>query len=343
MQLGIVGLGRMGGNIARRLMRAGHRTVVHDRNREAVVGLEGEGAQGAHDLGALVQKLKAPRAVWGMLPAGEPTEQTIAQLAQVLEPGDAIIDGGNTFYKDDMRRAAELGKRGLHYLDVGTSGGVWGLDRGYCMMIGGEKAVFERLEPLFRALAPGVGDIPRTHGRSGEHERAEHGYIHAGPPGAGHYVKMVHNGIEYGLMQAYAEGFDLLRSKGGTELPEDQRFDLNVAEIAEVWRRGSVVTSWLLDLTADALVADPTLAQFSGSVSDSGPSTPPSNRRCRYRCCPVRCSPASARASSRAPMATRSCRPCAWASVATSRKKTDDPTDHTCCSALHAVPVWRQR
>ncbi|MFF7065289.1 phosphogluconate dehydrogenase (NAD(+)-dependent, decarboxylating) [Pseudomonas sp. NPDC008258] len=270
MQLGIVGLGRMGGNIARRLMRAGHRTVVHDRNREAITGLEGEGAQGAHDLGALVQKLKAPRAVWVMLPAGEPTEQTIAQLAELLEPGDAIIDGGNTFYKDDMRRAAELAKRGLHYLDVGTSGGVWGLDRGYCMMIGGEKDVFERLEPLFKALAPGVGDIPRTHGRSGEHQRAEHGYIHAGPPGAGHYVKMVHNGIEYGLMQAYAEGFDLLRSKGGSELPEDQRFDLNVAEIAEVWRRGSVVTSWLLDLTADALVADPQLSQFSGSVSDSG-------------------------------------------------------------------------
>ncbi|MDD2137292.1 decarboxylating 6-phosphogluconate dehydrogenase [Pseudomonas kurunegalensis] len=270
MQLGIVGLGRMGGNIARRLMRAGHRTVVHDRKREAITGLEGEGAQGAHDLGALVQKLKAPRAVWVMLPAGEPTEQTIAQLAELLEPGDAIIDGGNTFYKDDMRRAAELAKRGLHYLDVGTSGGVWGLDRGYCMMIGGEKDVFERLEPLFKALAPGVGDIPRTHGRSGEHQRAEHGYIHAGPPGAGHYVKMVHNGIEYGLMQAYAEGFDLLRSKGGNELPEDQRFDLNVAEIAEVWRRGSVVTSWLLDLTADALVADPQLSQFSGSVSDSG-------------------------------------------------------------------------
>ncbi|MEW4949575.1 phosphogluconate dehydrogenase (NAD(+)-dependent, decarboxylating) [Pseudomonas asiatica] len=270
MQLGIIGLGRMGGNIARRLMRAGHRTVVHDRNREAITGLEGEGAQGAHDLGALVQKLKAPRAVWVMLPAGEPTEQTIAQLAELLEPGDAIIDGGNTFYKDDMRRAAELAKRGLHYLDVGTSGGVWGLDRGYCMMIGGEKDVFERLEPLFKTLAPGVGDIPRTHGRSGEHQRAEHGYIHAGPPGAGHYVKMVHNGIEYGLMQAYAEGFDLLRSKGGNELPEDQRFDLNVAEIAEVWRRGSVVTSWLLDLTADALVADPQLSQFSGSVSDSG-------------------------------------------------------------------------
>ncbi|MBJ9974009.1 decarboxylating 6-phosphogluconate dehydrogenase [Pseudomonas sp. S75] len=270
MQLGIVGLGRMGGNIARRLMLAGHQTVVHDRNRDAVVTLAAEGARGADDLASLVQGLSAPRAVWVMLPAGQPTEQTIAQLADLLEPGDAIIDGGNTFYKDDMRRAKALAGRGLHYLDVGTSGGVWGLERGYCMMIGGEKAVFERLEPLFAALAPGVGDIPRTHGLSGEPQRAEHGYIHAGPPGAGHYVKMIHNGIEYGLMQAYAEGFDLLRSKGGEELPEDQRFDLNVAEIAEVWRRGSVVTSWLLDLTADALAADPQLAQFSGSVSDSG-------------------------------------------------------------------------
>ena len=243
MQLGIVGLGRMGGNIARRLMRAGHRTVVHDRNREAVVGLEGEGAQGAHDLGALVQKLKAPRAVWVMLPAGEPTEQTIAQLAELLEPGDAIIDGGNTFYKDDMRRAAELGKRGLHYLDVGTSGGVWGLDRGYCMMIGGEKAVFERLEPLFKALAPGVGDIPRTHGRSGEHQRAEHGYIHAGPPGAGHYVKMVHNGIEYGDMQLIAEAYSLL--KGGLNLSNEE-----LAETFTDWNKGEL-NSYLIDITKD--------------------------------------------------------------------------------------------
>ena len=270
MQLGIVGLGRMGGNISRRLMRAGHRTVVHDRNHEAVTTLVGEGAVGAHDLGALVQKLEVPRAVWVMLPAGEPTEQTIAQLADLLAPGDVIIDGGNTFYKDDVRRAGQLAERGLHYMDVGTSGGVWGLDRGYCMMIGGEREVFERLEPLFAALAPGVGDIPRTRGRSGTPERAEQGYIHAGPPGAGHYVKMVHNGIEYGLMQAYAEGFDLLRSKGSDALAPEQRFDLDLGEIAEVWRRGSVVTSWLLDLTADALVADPELADFSGSVSDSG-------------------------------------------------------------------------
>lgn len=270
MQLGIVGLGRMGGNIARRLMRAGHHMVVHDRNRDAVTALTGEGASGAHDLGALVQKLSAPRAVWVMLPAGEPTEQTIAQLADLLEPGDVIIDGGNTFYKDDMRRAAHLAERGLHYMDVGTSGGVWGLERGYCMMIGGDAQVFQRVEPLFQALAPGVGQIPRTRGRSGEPGRAEQGYIHAGPAGAGHYVKMVHNGIEYGLMQAYAEGFDLLRSKGGEALPQDQRFDLDLGEIAEVWRRGSVVTSWLLDLTADALVEDPQLDLFSGSVADSG-------------------------------------------------------------------------
>jgi 6-phosphogluconate dehydrogenase len=270
MQLGIVGLGRMGGNIARRLMRAGHATVVHDRNNEAVGTLVQEGSTGAHDLEALVKALDTPRAVWVMLPAGEPTEQTIQKLAELLEPGDAIIDGGNTFYKDDVRRAAMLAERGLHYLDVGTSGGVWGLDRGYCMMIGGEKDAFERLEPLFKALAPGVGDIPRTQGREGEPGRAEQGYIHAGPPGAGHYVKMVHNGIEYGLMQAYAEGFDLLRSKGSEHLAPEHRFDLDTGEIAEVWRRGSVVSSWLLDLTADALVADPQLAHFSGAVGDSG-------------------------------------------------------------------------
>nr|WP_329604769.1 decarboxylating 6-phosphogluconate dehydrogenase [Pseudomonas fulva] len=270
MQLGIVGLGRMGGNIARRLMRAGHQVVVHDRNRDVIATLAGEGAIGADDLEALVHGLQAPRAVWVMLPAGQPTEQTIARLALLLEPGDAIIDGGNTFYKDDVRRAKALSEHGLHYLDVGTSGGVWGLERGYCMMIGGQKDVFQRLEPLFAALAPGVGSIARTRGRDGEPGRAEQGYIHAGPPGAGHYVKMVHNGIEYGLMQAYAEGFDLLRSKGSEQLPADERFELDLGEIAEVWRRGSVVTSWLLDLTADALTADPQLAAFSGSVADSG-------------------------------------------------------------------------
>lgn len=214
MQLGIVGLGRMGGNIARRLMRGGHRMVVHDRDRQVVEALVKDGANGAHDLGALVGKLDKPRAVWVMLPAGAATEQTIAQLADLLDADDVIIDGGNTFYKDDMRRAAELGKRNLHYIDVGTSGGVWGLERGYCMMIGGEQAVVDRLDPLFATLAPGVGDIPRTRGRQGPAGRAEQGYIHAGPAGAGHYVKMIHNGIEYGLMQAYAEGFRPAQEQG---------------------------------------------------------------------------------------------------------------------------------
>ena len=270
MQLGIVGLGRMGGNIARRLMRNGHQLVVSDRNQAAIDTLVGEGARGAADLTGLVTQLSKPRAVWVMLPAGEATEQTIAQLADVLEAGDAIIDGGNTFYKDDIRRAAELGKRGLHYVDVGTSGGVWGLERGYCMMIGGEQAVIERLDPLFASLAPGVGSIPRTRGREGNFSRAEQGYIHAGPAGSGHFVKMIHNGIEYGLMQAYAEGFDILRGKAGEELPAEQRYPLDLAEIAEVWRRGSVVTSWLLDLTADALAHDAQLAGYSGAVADSG-------------------------------------------------------------------------
>ncbi|WP_110972573.1 phosphogluconate dehydrogenase (NAD(+)-dependent, decarboxylating) [Pseudomonas huaxiensis] len=270
MQLGIVGLGRMGGNIARRLMRNGHQLVVNDRNQAAIATLMEQGAQGAPDLPALVAQLAKPRAVWVMLPAGAPTEETIAQLADLLEAGDAIIDGGNTFYKDDIRRAGELSARGLHYVDVGTSGGVWGLERGYCMMIGGEQAVIEHLDPLFASLAPGVGDIPRTRGRSGPSVRAEQGYIHTGPAGSGHFVKMVHNGIEYGLMQAYAEGFDILRGKAGEELPPEQRYQLDLAEIAEVWRRGSVVTSWLLDLTADALAADPQLSHYSGAVDDSG-------------------------------------------------------------------------
>lgn len=270
MQLGIVGLGRMGGNIARRLMRNGHQMVVNDRDQAAIDTLVTEGAQGAKNLAALVQQLAKPRAIWVMLPAGEPTEQTIAQLADLLEADDVIIDGGNTFYKDDIRRAGELAGRKLHYVDVGTSGGVWGLERGYCMMIGGEQAVIERLDPLFASLAPGIGNIPRTKGRDGEPGRAEQGYIHAGPAGAGHFVKMVHNGIEYGLMQAYAEGFDILRSKASEALPAQERYDLDVAQIAEVWRRGSVVTSWLLDLTADALAADPDLGHYSGSVADSG-------------------------------------------------------------------------
>ncbi|PVZ13502.1 MULTISPECIES: phosphogluconate dehydrogenase (NAD(+)-dependent, decarboxylating) [unclassified Pseudomonas] len=270
MQLGIVGLGRMGGNISRRLMRGGHTTVVYDRNEQAVQALAGDGAQPASGLADLVAKLERPRAVWVMLPAGAPTESTINELAGLLEPDDVIIDGGNTMYKDDIRRAKALAEQQLHYVDVGTSGGVWGLDRGFCMMIGAEDAVFERLDPLFATLAPGVGDIPRTKGREGEPTRAEHGYIHAGPVGSGHFVKMIHNGIEYGMMQAFAEGFDILKTKNSEQLPEDQRLALNMGDIAEVWRRGSVVSSWLLDLTADALVGDPELAQYSGSVSDSG-------------------------------------------------------------------------
>ncbi|WPO97984.1 decarboxylating 6-phosphogluconate dehydrogenase [Pseudomonas sp. HR96] len=270
MQLGIIGLGRMGGNIARRLMQGGHTTVVYDRSQDSVKGLAGEGATGASDLADLVAKLQAPRAVWVMLPAGAPTEETIQQLSGLLEADDVIIDGGNTFYKDDIRRAEALKAKQLHYVDVGTSGGVWGLERGYCMMIGGENAVVERLDPLFDCLAPGMGDIPRTRDRKSDDDRAERGYIHAGPAGSGHFVKMIHNGIEYGLMQAYAEGFDILQSKNSTELPEKERFDLNMADIAEVWRRGSVVSSWLLDLTADALASDPALSKYSGSVSDSG-------------------------------------------------------------------------
>ncbi|AVO59038.1 phosphogluconate dehydrogenase (NAD(+)-dependent, decarboxylating) [Pseudomonas chlororaphis subsp. piscium] len=270
MQLGIIGLGRMGGNIARRLMLNGHETVVYDRNSAFVSTLSGEGAKGVADLPALVAGLEKPRAVWVMLPAGAPTEDTIETLSQLLEPGDVIIDGGNTYYKDDIRRAQALAEKGLNYIDVGTSGGVWGLERGYCMMIGGDAEVVRRLDPLFDALAPGMGDIPRTKDRVAEDDRAERGYIHAGPAGAGHFVKMIHNGIEYGMMQAFAEGFDILKTKASPSLPEDQRFDLNVADIAEVWRRGSVVSSWLLDLTADALATDPQLDGFSGEVADSG-------------------------------------------------------------------------
>ncbi|RON92070.1 6-phosphogluconate dehydrogenase (decarboxylating) [Pseudomonas chlororaphis] len=270
MQLGIIGLGRMGGNIARRLMLNGHETVVYDRNSAFVSTLSGEGAKGVADLPALVAGLEKPRAVWVMLPAGAPTEDTIETLSQLLEPGDVIIDGGNTYYKDDIRRAQALAEKGLNYIDVGTSGGVWGLERGYCMMIGGDAEVVRRLDPLFDALAPGMGDIPRTKDRVAEDDRAERGYIHAGPAGAGHFVKMIHNGVEYGMMQAFAEGFDILKTKASPSLPQDQRFDLNVADIAEVWRRGSVVSSWLLDLTADALASDPQLDGFSGEVADSG-------------------------------------------------------------------------
>lgn len=271
MQLGIVGLGRMGGNIARRLMLNGHTTVVYDRDETSRTTLANEGSTPAHDLASLVAALEKPRAVWVMLPAGAPTEDTINELASLLDADDVIIDGGNTFYKDDVRRSLALKDKNLHYVDVGTSGGVWGLERGYCMMIGGETDVVTRLDPIFKTLAPGIGDIPRTKDRSKDADpRAERGYIHAGPPGAGHFVKMIHNGIEYGMMQAFAEGFDILKTKNSDNLPAEQRFDLNLGDIAEVWRRGSVVSSWLLDLTADALATDPQLNAYSGSVADSG-------------------------------------------------------------------------
>ena len=270
MQLGVIGLGRMGANIARRLMKAGHECVVWDRAAEAANALAKDGATGASDVKDLVAKLTAPRAVWIMLPAGAATEAMVEELAEALSPGDVIIDGGNSFYRDDVRRAKGLKAKSLSYVDVGTSGGIWGLERGYCMMIGGEAGVVNRLDPIFAALAPGQGDIPRTKRESGADPRAEKGYVHAGPVGAGHFVKMVHNGIEYGLMQAYAEGFDILQGKGGEPLAEDDRYDLNLPDIAEVWRRGSVISSWLLDLTAQALATDGTLAKFTGEVADSG-------------------------------------------------------------------------
>jgi 6-phosphogluconate dehydrogenase len=268
MQIGIVGLGRMGANIARRLMRAGHQVVGFDASPDAVKAVEG--MIPAEDLAALVRRLEPPRAVWVMLPAGRITEEAISALGGMVSPGDVLIDGGNSFYKDDIRRAKALAKRGIDYVDCGTSGGVWGLERGYCMMIGGDKAAVDRLDPIFAALAPGVGSIDKTPGREGRDPRVELGYMHAGPAGSGHFVKMVHNGIEYGLMQAYAEGFDVLRGKNSIELQEDQRFDLNLPDIAEVWRRGSVVASWLLDLTATALARSPNLEEFEGRVSDSG-------------------------------------------------------------------------
>jgi 6-phosphogluconate dehydrogenase len=273
MQIGVIGLGRMGGNIVRRLTRAGHSCVVYDADPAPGAALAKEGAIAAGSLPALVEALQAPRTVWVMLPAGRITEETIKQLAGLLTPGDAIIDGGNTNFKDDVRRARELASKGVKYLDVGTSGGVWGLQRGYCLMIGGDTDVVQRLDPIFSALAPGLGSIERTKEREGEQKldpRAEQGYIHAGPVGAGHFVKMIHNGIEYGMMQAFAEGFDIMRNRASAKLPADERYDLNLADIAEVWRRGSVVTSWLLDLTASALAKSPQLEGFSGHVDDSG-------------------------------------------------------------------------
>jgi 6-phosphogluconate dehydrogenase len=260
----------MGANIALRLMRGGHAVVGFDRDAPSVAKLVQEGASGAASLEELVAKLEPPRIFWVMVPAGAPTEETVAALRERASPGDVIIDGGNTFFKDDIRRHRECAARGVHYIDVGTSGGVWGLERGYCLMIGGDTPVVDKLDPIFETLAPGYGSIPRTRGREGRNDRAERGYIHAGPAGAGHFVKMVHNGIEYGLMQAYAEGFDLLKGRASETLPEGERFDIDVADVAEVWRRGSVISSWLLDLCAIELAGDPGLDQFSGRVADSG-------------------------------------------------------------------------
>jgi 6-phosphogluconate dehydrogenase len=268
MQIGIVGLGRMGANIARRLMKQGHQVVAFDASPKAVAALEG--ALGVASLKDMVARLAPPRAVWVMLPAGGITEDTVTALSGLLARGDAVIDGGNTFFKDDIRRAKALAEKGIAYVDCGTSGGVWGFDRGYCLMIGGDKPVVERLDPIFSALAPGAGDISKTPGRDGRDPRVGNGYLHAGPAGAGHFVKMVHNGIEYGLMQAYAEGFDILKNADIDALPEDHRFKLDIADIAEVWRRGSVIPSWLLDLTSSALAENPALDEFSGFVEDSG-------------------------------------------------------------------------
>jgi 6-phosphogluconate dehydrogenase len=266
----MIGLGRMGANIARRLMKGGHEIVAFDRNEKNVSDLAGEGAIAASSLEDAAGKFEGKRIFWVMLPAGDPTESTIEALSALASPGDIIIDGGNSFYKDDIRRAKALAEKQIHYVDVGTSGGVWGLERGYCMMIGGPKDVVDELDPILAALAPGLGTIERTKGRDAADPRPESGYIHTGPAGSGHFVKMVHNGIEYGLMQAYAEGFDVLKGKASDKLPEDERFELNLPDIAEVWRRGSVISSWLLDLTAIGLAHDHNLDQFSGKVADSG-------------------------------------------------------------------------
>jgi len=270
MKLGVIGLGRMGGNISLRLMKHGHECVVFDNSPKAIDGIAQHGAAKSTGLEDMVKQLPAPRIVWVMLPAGKITEETVQHLAGIMGKGDIIIDGGNSMYKDDIRRAAALREKGIVYIDVGTSGGVWGLERGYCMMIGGEDAAVKHIDPILSALAPGIGDIPRTPGREGRNPTAEQGYLHCGPAGSGHFVKMVHNGIEYGMMQAYAEGFDVLKNKNSNELAADQRFELNMGDIAEVWRRGSVVSSWLLDLTASALASNETLSNFAGDVSDSG-------------------------------------------------------------------------
>ncbi|MFZ0820442.1 MAG: decarboxylating 6-phosphogluconate dehydrogenase [Candidatus Acidiferrales bacterium] len=274
MQIGMVGLGRMGANMARRLMRGGHKCVVGDLSAANVQQMAGEGATASNSLDDFVAKLAPPRVAWIMVPAGDATEQTVRALGERMQRGDTIIDGGNSFFKDDVRRAALLVPKGIAYVDVGTSGGVWGLERGYCMMIGGPQKVVEGLDAIFQTLAPGRGTIPRTPGREkiagNSTGTSEDGYIYCGPSGSGHFVKMIHNGIEYGLMQAYAEGFDILRNAGTSALPEEIRYNLKLEDIAEVWRRGSVVSSWLLDLTAMALVENPTLSNFTGDVADSG-------------------------------------------------------------------------
>jgi 6-phosphogluconate dehydrogenase len=283
MELGMVGLGRMGANMARRLMRDGHRIVAYDVNPDAVSELAGEGAEGASSLEDLAAKLSAPRAVWVMVPAGEITEKTVEEVAAVLDNGDAIVDGGNSYYRDDIRRAAKVREQGIDYVDCGTSGGVFGLDRGYCLMIGGPDGAVERLDSVFASLAPGVGSAERTPGRTGEPNAAENGYLHCGPNGAGHFVKMVHNGIEYGVMAAYAEGLNILKNANAgkvqreadaetapMEQPEYYQYDLDLPEVTEVWRRGSVIGSWLLDLTAASMQESADLAEFEGRVSDSG-------------------------------------------------------------------------
>ena len=270
MQIGMVGLGRMGGNMARRLMRGGHKVVAWARNAKVVQELAGEGAVGTTALDDFVAKLAAPRVAWVMVPAGAATEQVVMDLARRLSPGDTLIDGGNSYFKDDVRRSRTLRERRINFVDVGTSGGVWGLERGYCLMIGGDRAVVARLDPIFRTLAPGLETVPRTPRRERSGSAAEHGYLYCGPSGAGHFVKMVHNGIEYGLMQAYAEGLDIMKNANSKDLPAELRYDLDLADIAELWRRGSVVSSWLLDLTAQALAENPTLSAYTGVVADSG-------------------------------------------------------------------------
>ena len=270
MQLGMVGLGRMGANMARRLKRDGHDLVVFDLDATKVAELKNEGMQGSTDLKKFVDMLTKPRAAWLMVPAGDATETMVNKFSELFESGDVLIDGGNSYYKDDVRRAKMLRTKGIEYVDAGTSGGVWGLERGYCLMVGCDDKVFEHLEPIFKTLSPGTGSVEPTPGRPTEGRTAHLGYMHCGPNGAGHFVKMVHNGIEYGIMQAYGEGFDIMCNANSKELPEDHRYTLNLGEIAELWRRGSVVSSWLLDLSAIALAQDPNLETYTGYVQDSG-------------------------------------------------------------------------